>query len=290
LEKIVYREQWKKLVDALIQEWTDTSLLATVLWTADMAFLAINDINIEAQLGSLISTALALSSIICALLQIRQHRGRTGAQSHEVAYYLDSVEGRYFGLLPLAINYSLPYALLVWSVAWFGIAIVFYSVRFWTLATGKATVLAMASMVITPILWSSIFAWNSHSEGFMPSWRNIPSMCALLGKKILPSSIGIGAGIGFKDGKGERAAIPQSESSSMTELAKKAHGGGSTAGDTSNTTVNTTPVADPTRSRTGPFFRRTWDRTWSGFSISTSDTVSEVEVGGLDALGPGRRA
>lgn len=49
-----------------------------------MAFLAINNINTEAQLGSLISTALALSSIICALLQIRQHRGRTGAQSHEV--------------------------------------------------------------------------------------------------------------------------------------------------------------------------------------------------------------
>jgi len=256
-----------------------------VLWTADMAFLAINDINIEAQLGSLISTALALSSIICALLQIRQHRGRTGAQSHEVAYYLDSVEGRYFGLLPLAINYSLPYALLVWSVAWFGIAIVFYSVRFWTLATGKATVLAMASMVITPILWSSIFAWNSHSEGFMPSWRNIPSMCALLGKKILPSNIGIG----FKNDKGERAAIPQSDSSSMTELAKKI-GGGSTAGDTSNTTVNTTPVADPTRAATGPFSRRTWNRTWSRFSISTSDTASEVEAGDLDALGPARRA
>lgn len=127
----------------------------------------------------------------------------------------------------------------------------------------------------------------------MPSWRNIPSMCALLGKKILPSSIGIGAGIGFKDGKGERAAIPQSESSSMTELAKKAHGGGgdsggsNTAGDTSNTTVNSTPVADPTR--TGPFSRRTWNRTWSRFSISTVDTANEVEVGGLDALGPARR-
>lgn len=59
--------------------------------SADMAFLAINDINIEAQLGSLISTALALSSIICALLQIRQHRGRTGAQSHEVVSNLSSL-------------------------------------------------------------------------------------------------------------------------------------------------------------------------------------------------------
>jgi len=172
LEKIVYREQWQKLAGHLIQEWTDTSLLATVLWTADMAFLAINDINTPAQLGSLISTALALGSIITALLQIRQHRGRTGATSDEVANYLHSVEGRIFGLLPLAINYSLPYALLIWSVAFFGLAIVFFSARFWDLMTGKATILVMAIMVITPIIWTIFFAWSPSVEGFMPKWRN----------------------------------------------------------------------------------------------------------------------
>ncbi|KDQ18321.1 hypothetical protein BOTBODRAFT_28736 [Botryobasidium botryosum FD-172 SS1] len=173
LERIVYREQWRKLVGHLIQEWTDTSLLATVLWTADMAFLAIEDINVPAQLGSLISTALALGSIITALLQIRQHRGRTDAASEDVADYLQRIEGRIFGLLPLAINYALPYALLIWSVAFFGLAVVFYAARFWYLETGKATILVMAIMVTTPVVWTTFFAWTSSFQGLIPQWQPV---------------------------------------------------------------------------------------------------------------------
>jgi len=137
-----------------------------------MAFLAINDINVSAQLGSLISTALALGSFITGLLQVIRYRTRTGASSDEVANYLHSTEGRIFGLLPLAINYSLPYALLIWSVVFFGVAIIFYSTQFWVLMTGKATILGMAIVVITPIVWTTLFRWNSHYADFMPHWRN----------------------------------------------------------------------------------------------------------------------
>lgn len=51
---------------------------------ADMAFLAINELNRSAQLLSLMSTALSLGSIIIALFQTRQHRGRVKAQPIEV--------------------------------------------------------------------------------------------------------------------------------------------------------------------------------------------------------------
>jgi len=172
LDNIVYREAWRKMADALIQEWTETSLLATVLWTADMAFLAVNNINTSAQLGSLISTALALASIITAILQIRRHRGRTNAESLDVAFYLIRVERRRTGLFPLAINYSLPYVLFIWSISWFGAAILLFSIRFWPTITGKSTIFGMIAAVLIPIGCTYFFAWDPHFD-FMPRWRDI---------------------------------------------------------------------------------------------------------------------
>ena len=58
-------------------------------FSADMAFLAINDIPRTAQLGSLISTALALGSIMTGVLQIRDTRGRVKATAMDVVRLID---------------------------------------------------------------------------------------------------------------------------------------------------------------------------------------------------------
>lgn len=265
-----------------------------------MAFLAINNIKVEAQLGSLISTALALSSIITAQLQIRQHRGTTGAQSHEVvssslcppqrarkliaflptakAQYLDSVEGRYFGLLPLAINYSLPYALLLWSVAWFGVAILFFAVPFWSYGTGKATILAMTVMVISPILWSSIFAWHTHDEGFQPSWRyfSLPEILSWpfsTGSSSVPPSPKAEKGSVVDAGEEKIELARPSESSSSTEI--------------DNRMLSPATPASGTFPTKGRSRSSTWTRTLSRFSLAlTGETAhddGEPSKGGSSA-------
>jgi len=170
MERIVYQDSWQKHMGDIIQEWTETGLLATVLWTADMAFLAINDISIPAQLGSLVSTAFALSSVITALLQTRRYRGIVGASSEEVADHLQVVEGRSLGLFPLAITYSLPYALLIWSVVFFGSAILCYSARFWSLMAGKATIFCVVIIVVIPAIWTTFFQ-EALSGGRVPKWQ-----------------------------------------------------------------------------------------------------------------------
>lgn len=74
-------------------------------------------------------------------------------------------------LLPLAINYALPYVLLIWSLIFFGAATLSYAIAyFWDTGTGKATVFGMVAFVIAPVLWSTYFVWNIHLEGLWPGW------------------------------------------------------------------------------------------------------------------------
>ncbi|KDQ18392.1 hypothetical protein BOTBODRAFT_641510 [Botryobasidium botryosum FD-172 SS1] len=161
LGRIVMSEQWEKFAKELLTEWSETTLLATVLLAADVSFWSVAALKFWAQLGIWISAVFALGSIVTALLQSRQHRGRVLAPALDVATYMDRVETKTLALLPLAVTYAFPYCLLMWSVTWFAVGMVIFAVEtFWESKVGKVAIIYMAVMGTLPIVFSALYAWS----------------------------------------------------------------------------------------------------------------------------------
>ncbi|KDQ18390.1 hypothetical protein BOTBODRAFT_185031 [Botryobasidium botryosum FD-172 SS1] len=161
LGRIVLSEHWQRFAKELLDEWSETTLLATVLLAADVSFWSVSDLQSWAALSIWISAVFALGSIVTALLQSRQHRGRVLAPALDVATYMSRVETKTLALLPLAITYALPYCLLMWSITWFGVGMVTFAVQtFWELRVGKVAIIYMAVIGTLPIIFSALFAWN----------------------------------------------------------------------------------------------------------------------------------
>ncbi|KAF8524076.1 hypothetical protein BU17DRAFT_85133 [Hysterangium stoloniferum] len=128
---VLYREGWRKWMDQLFEGWGEIILQATVLLTGDpnMGFLAV--FNSTQQVAeenlvvtcSMASTLLSTASIVIGLLHVREfyHQQFTGSDE-----FLNSKSKSFLDLQPLAILYSLPYALLMWAMVSFIAAILLY--------------------------------------------------------------------------------------------------------------------------------------------------------------------
>jgi len=174
LGRVVMSVQWEKFIRGLLDEWSETSLLATVLLTADVSFWSVSTPDFWSGLGIWISAVLALGSAVTALLQSRQHRGRVLAPALDVANYMASVESRSLALLPLAIAYALPYVLLMWSVTFFGVGLVaFARHNFWEHKPGKIAIIYMGVMGALPVVFSAYFIWNIRLKDLAPGWLRI---------------------------------------------------------------------------------------------------------------------
>ncbi|KAF9443577.1 hypothetical protein P691DRAFT_764150 [Macrolepiota fuliginosa MF-IS2] len=122
----VFFEAWRNFVVELHQEWSGLIIIATVLLATNMAFLAIPSLDSgddpesrsPAQICSYLSIILSVSSIVLGQLFSRYHRIKGWEHFDEritdnFNFLLD------VGCSHLAIMYSLPYALLSWSLIGF---------------------------------------------------------------------------------------------------------------------------------------------------------------------------
>ncbi|THH07421.1 hypothetical protein EW145_g3391 [Phellinidium pouzarii] len=120
--------RWKTFRSKLQDDWSSFVLTSTVLLSANVAFLAIPSVQSfngpelwtsPAAVPSLVSIVTSLGSIIVGLLLIRQLRISAKDQdstARDAISYLQKRKHPQLGLETMAIQYSLPYALLMWSV------------------------------------------------------------------------------------------------------------------------------------------------------------------------------
>lgn len=93
------------------------SVQATVVLNANVAFLAIQSVDNSdgvvyrspQQISSYLSMLTSIGSIFIGLLLVKHYRNQDRASALAVA------TSKHLGLEMLAIQYSLPYALLIWS-------------------------------------------------------------------------------------------------------------------------------------------------------------------------------
>ncbi|KAJ2914628.1 hypothetical protein MD484_g5809, partial [Candolleomyces efflorescens] len=117
VDYMVTRRSWDSFTEKTFGEWRETILYATVLLNSNVAFLAIQSVDAQgvpkrqsdSQRASYLSVITSLGSIIFGLLMLRQHRGVITSQ------LVANRSTTSFGLEALAIVFSLPYALLMWS-------------------------------------------------------------------------------------------------------------------------------------------------------------------------------
>ncbi|TFK20560.1 hypothetical protein FA15DRAFT_759286 [Coprinopsis marcescibilis] len=123
VDKLTVLELWKKLFAQLQKDWRDHLIHASLLLTSNIAFLSISNVTKEddkmqgtlIQIPSYVSTISSIGSIILGLLLIRQHELMNPATAADIHKFIKKRYHENRGFEPLAIVYSLPYALLMWG-------------------------------------------------------------------------------------------------------------------------------------------------------------------------------
>ncbi|KAH9023863.1 hypothetical protein EDB84DRAFT_1580353 [Lactarius hengduanensis] len=196
-DEIVVEALWREFMQKLVSEWTEFVLYSTVMLAANVAFLAIPGVIIAppyptppgpndppspntwikpspAQIASSISLVFSIGSIITGLLLIRRNRTMMTKDPQSAWYYLHGMKKPWFGLEPLAIVFSLTYALLMWSAWGFFVALLIFSfqdtsMRIW-IPVGSA-----AGIITALIVWCIGNTWDPKEREENPiDWLNEP--------------------------------------------------------------------------------------------------------------------
>ncbi|KDQ51537.1 hypothetical protein JAAARDRAFT_62420 [Jaapia argillacea MUCL 33604] len=115
-KKNVHQFEFQKLMRSFLLEWAGQ---------ANVAFLAIPNINGLQKTASLASSLFSLTSIAAGVHHVWQHRGKDAVQREESAQYMkhmDSVSEEH-GLTVLSCFLALPIVCLLWSILCFTVAV-----------------------------------------------------------------------------------------------------------------------------------------------------------------------
>jgi len=174
-DRVVSLEGWQKLLTSLLIEWSDSNLLATVTLSANMALLALNDLNSLSRTASIASSLFAIGSIVIGLHHVWRHRVKVDTDASQATAYLQNATRTVPSLKFLAFFLSLPLVLLSWSLIVFAFAVSAYafyepdSRTWWTYAIIGAVLAAVSGVVVS----SMAFFWGIFAERNDVWWTNI---------------------------------------------------------------------------------------------------------------------
>ncbi|KAJ7635913.1 hypothetical protein B0H17DRAFT_1107361 [Mycena rosella] len=155
---LVRHSYWAPFFARLSGEWQEFTLYGTVILAANVSFLAIQSVDqgggtaqnrSPAQILSYLSTLTSVGGIVVRMLLLIGHQASW-----------ERVTAPYVNLEVLAIAYSLPYAMMIWSMLWFLAA-------FSSLCFQKSNLVARAPVAV---LWVFVFValsvlWLTGDDG-----------------------------------------------------------------------------------------------------------------------------
>ncbi|KAI9458569.1 hypothetical protein BJY52DRAFT_1169896 [Lactarius psammicola] len=167
-DEVIIETAWKSFVPKLLEEWQELILLSTVMLSANVGFLAIPGVVISftspAQIASYMSMEASVGSIVIGLLLVRHNRSKQKEDPAGATTYLTQYTHQRFGLEPMAIIYSLPWALLMWAMVMFFIALLFVFLRSSDLSM-QIFAAVTSVMVAVPIWWCILWSYRSGDSG-----------------------------------------------------------------------------------------------------------------------------
>jgi len=177
VDRILCKLPWATFIEKLKNEWQEFVLYSTVLLNANVAFLAIPSVDpnsnsssgtiaatrTPAQIASYASIISSIGSIILGLLLIRQYRVKPIETVGEAGTFLMKMNHPTRGVETLAILYSLPYALLMWGMVTFLLALSFECFQSSTNAAVSVAGVIWSIMAFL-IAWCIYAGWESKHD------------------------------------------------------------------------------------------------------------------------------
>ncbi|KAI0750938.1 hypothetical protein C8Q80DRAFT_1154703 [Daedaleopsis nitida] len=168
------RTSWESYTRQLVREYSDFILIATVLLSATVGILTINDVGEIARVAAMLSAFASLGSITVGVFFVWRHQ--RNIQMPSSFTYLHNARNNAFGLSGHAIILSLPPVLLVWSIIGFAASILAYALQQVSEIGSPSSWLALAIFIVvfTCVMigvytFSTIWRWQSQD----PWWRNV---------------------------------------------------------------------------------------------------------------------
>ncbi|KAI0720256.1 hypothetical protein C8T65DRAFT_705862 [Cerioporus squamosus] len=169
------RKNWELYTHGLVREYSDFILIATVLLSATVGILTINDVEDIARTAAMLAAFASLGSITVGVFFVWRHQRNTHMPSS--FSYLHNARNNAFGLSGHAILLSLPPVLLVWSIIAFTASVLAYALqdvsRFpmmapqWVVLT--SFVIVLVGVMIGVYTFSTIWTWQSQESW----WRRL---------------------------------------------------------------------------------------------------------------------
>ncbi|KAF9461552.1 hypothetical protein BDZ94DRAFT_1263376 [Collybia nuda] len=132
VDKLTLKIPWSKFFTQIVGEWKAHTVNASILLNANVALLAIPSSDpgdstkvfsrSPTQIASYLSVIASSASMLLGLLLLRQYQNMDGSNVEDTNKFLEKSYHPTRGHETLAILYSLPYALLVWSLMTFFLA------------------------------------------------------------------------------------------------------------------------------------------------------------------------
>ncbi|KAG2142103.1 hypothetical protein BD769DRAFT_51438 [Suillus cothurnatus] len=163
VDSIVNQLDWRSFVQNLNAEMQDFNLLATVLLSVNVGFLAIQSVDNGrghslSQVASYVSVISSFGSMLLGVNIAKQSYTQGPDMVDNVQAWLESLVHPKHGLETLAIMYSLPYALLMWGMIFFVLA--FFTECFHHSSAVPSVPVSVAALIVLVLV-----GWSCHTSG-----------------------------------------------------------------------------------------------------------------------------
>ncbi|KAI0650607.1 hypothetical protein C8Q79DRAFT_901712, partial [Trametes meyenii] len=169
------KQNWEAYTLQLVREYSDFILIATVLLSATVGLLTIDNIGEACRVAAMLSAFAALGSMTVGVFFVWRHQRNARVPSSIT--YLHNARNSALGLSGHAILLSLPPVLLVWSIVAFTAAALAYALQDISLASTWVMfglfMLVFVLVTAGVYTFSTIWHWQSQDAWWrgLLSWR-----------------------------------------------------------------------------------------------------------------------
>ncbi|KAG2060583.1 hypothetical protein BDR06DRAFT_1017044 [Suillus hirtellus] len=121
VDETIVHPRWKNFIDRLTAEWNGYTIYSTVMLAVDISLLTVQSVQTQmaATLLTYLSTLCVMGSLVVSLVLAGQVNDSRRSSAEEVASFMSGMSRSMLGLESLALMLSLPFALLIWAMAFF---------------------------------------------------------------------------------------------------------------------------------------------------------------------------
>ncbi|KIK94160.1 hypothetical protein PAXRUDRAFT_469427 [Paxillus rubicundulus Ve08.2h10] len=128
VDEIVVQPRWKNFIFILNDEWNRFTIFSTVVLAVDVSFLAVPGVNPNtspslATIAVYLSTICAVGSLLVSVILSGQMNNESHDSAEAVANLMTRMTNTMLKRDCLAIVHSLPFALLIWGMIFFSLAL-----------------------------------------------------------------------------------------------------------------------------------------------------------------------